>query len=117
MVGVHGQFPFDLGKAFLRAFQEPVSFGELFDESDGHFVLWRIVLEPAAHGGFEFGGIFVAQDEFLGTAAVDEPVHGRGRFAFERARASRARIHVHPPSLESLQRGGARQAREWDASC
>jgi hypothetical protein len=31
MIGVHGQLPFDLSKAFLRALQEPMRFGELFD--------------------------------------------------------------------------------------
>jgi hypothetical protein len=94
MIGVHGKLPFHFGEAFLRALKKPMRFGELFDERDGHFILRRIVFEPAADGGFEFGGIFVAQNQFLGAAAVHEPVHGRARFAFGRAWASGARARV-----------------------
>jgi hypothetical protein len=94
MIGVHRKLPFDFGEAFLGTLQEPMRFGEFFDKRDGHFVLRRIVFEPAANSGFEFGGVFVAQDEFLGAAAVDEPVHGRARFAFDGARASGARARV-----------------------
>ena len=92
MPSVAGQTGFDLFEAFAVALEVPVGEGGVVDEHAGDFIAFvgLVVIEPGLDGEFEFGGIFVGQDGYLGAAAVSEAVHARAGFAVGSFRAGRA---------------------------
>jgi hypothetical protein len=81
-------FVFNFAQAALIAHEEPLGVGGLIDEQAFGARLRIVLVKPAFDDSGVFGGIFVSQDDLLGTAAMCEPVHGGDRFPGFGARSS-----------------------------
>jgi hypothetical protein len=77
MPEMHVFFVVDFVETALAAHEEPLGMRGLIDEQAFSGILWIVLLKPAFDDGGVFSGIFVAQDNLLGTAAVGEAIHRR----------------------------------------
>jgi hypothetical protein len=71
----------DFVEAALVALEVPLGVRGLVDEDAFGGSLRIVLVEPALDEGEVFGGVFAAEDDGFGAAAVGEGVHARNGFA------------------------------------